>query len=106
MSVSVHPLTSGPTKKTVVDLWRMLWEKQVFIVVMTTKCVELGRHKCAQYWPEDGIASVTYGNVTVEVTNTQNLDGYDLRAFKVQSKVSVVRHSLVPRLQLFVTCCT
>ena len=60
----------------------------MFIVVMTTKCVELGRHKCAQYWPEDGTASVMYGNVTVEVTKTQSFDGYDLRTFKVQSKVS------------------
>ena len=105
MSVSVHPLTSGPTKKTVVDLWRMLWEKQVFIVVMTTKYVELGRHKCAQYWPEDGIASVTYGNVTVEVTNTLTGMTSGLSRY-VQSKVSVLRHSLIPKLQLFVTCST
>ena len=68
----------------------------MFVIVMTTKCVELGRHKCAQYWPEDGISSMTYGDVIVQVTKTQNFDGYDLRTLKVESKVSLPDHHLIP----------
>lgn len=59
----------------------------MYVIVMTTKCVELGKNKCAQYWPDDG--SIMYGNVTVQVVRTQNCEGYDLRTFKVQSEVSI-----------------
>ena len=75
----------GPTKKSVADFWRMVWEKQVLVVVMITKCVELGKHKCVQYWPDNG--STTYGNVVVRVAKTQKCEGYDLRTIRLHSEV-------------------
>ena len=54
---------------------------------MTTKCVELGRHKCTQYWPDEGI--VKYGNVTVTVAKLQQCDGYELRTMTITSAVRV-----------------
>ena len=86
--VTAHRVMSvlpGPTKKSVVDFWRMVWEKQVVVVVMITKCVELGKHKCLQYWPDNG--STTYGGVVVRVAKTQKCDGYDLRTIRLQSEV-------------------
>ena len=58
----------------------------MYVIVMTTKCVELGKHKCAQYWPLDG-SSMSYSGITIHVSKTQNYDGYDVRTFKVHSKV-------------------
>ena len=72
----------------------MVWEKQVFVIVKITKCVELGKRKCAQYWPDDG--SMKYGNIVVQVLKTQNCEGYDLRTIKLQSKVQYFS-----RIQLF-----
>jgi len=72
----------------VADFWRMVWEKQVFVIVKITKCVELGKRKCAQYWPDDG--SMKYGNIAVQVVHTQNCEGYDLRTIKLQSKVEII----------------
>ncbi|CAI8022529.1 Tyrosine-protein phosphatase non-receptor type 9 [Geodia barretti] len=59
----------------------MVWEQQVHVIVMTTKCVELGRHKCTQYWPEEGV--VQYGNVTVTVSRLQQYEGYELRTMNI-----------------------
>ena len=82
---SFHIFSSGPTKKTLVDFWRMVWEQQVHVVVMTTKCVELGRHKCTQYWPDEGV--VRYGNVTVTVVKLQQCEGYEMRSMKITCRV-------------------
>ena len=64
----------------------MVWEQGIHVVVMTTKCVELGRHKCSQYWPDEGV--VKYGNVTVTVTKLQQYDGYELRMLSINCAVS------------------
>jgi hypothetical protein len=80
-------LTQGPTKKTLVDFWRLVWEQQVHVIVMTTKCVELGRHKCTQYWPEEGV--IKYGNVTVTVSRLQQCEGYELRTMNISCAVSL-----------------
>jgi len=43
----------GPKPETIVDFWRMVWEKNSEAVVMTTGITEGGRVKCAQYWPNE-----------------------------------------------------
>ena len=64
----------------------MIWEKQVFVIVMTTKLVEQGKVKCTQYWPDErGI--VLYGEVSVQMMKKQVYQHYELRTFKVRSKV-------------------
>lgn len=72
-----------------VDFWHMIWEEQVGVVVMVTRCVELGKRKCAQYWPESDSGSAQHGHFTVTVTSVQNKEGYDLRTLKLAFKVGV-----------------
>jgi len=53
-SEKAYICTQGPTKNTIDDFWRMVWEQNSSVVVMLTKEVENTKPKCARYWPEMG----------------------------------------------------
>ena len=73
--------TQAPLLETCDDFWRMLWEQNSSIVVMLTKLREMGREKCAQYWPSE--RSVRYQYFVVDPVAEYNMGGYVLREFKV-----------------------
>ncbi len=78
---SAYMATQGPLAETVDDFWRMLWEHNSTIVVMLTKQREMGRDKCAQYWPAD--RSARYQCFVVDPLAEYNMPQYLLREFKV-----------------------
>ncbi|GFO18600.1 tyrosine-protein phosphatase non-receptor type 13, partial [Plakobranchus ocellatus] len=41
----------GPVEGTVSDLWALLWQEQIHVVVMLTQIQEGGKLKCFPYWP-------------------------------------------------------
>ncbi|KAI0217926.1 Tyrosine-protein phosphatase non-receptor type 11 [Lamellibrachia satsuma] len=45
--------TQGCLQTTVTDFWRMIWQQNSRIIVMTTKLVERGKNKCVKYWPDE-----------------------------------------------------
>ena len=45
---NMYIVTQGPMRNTVNDFWRMIWEKQVEVVVMLTKIEERGK-VCTHY---------------------------------------------------------
>ena len=52
--------TQAPLIETIDDFWRMLWEHNSTIIVMLTKLREMGREKCAQYWPSERSIRYTF----------------------------------------------
>ncbi|KAL4233512.1 hypothetical protein ACF0H5_008193 [Mactra antiquata] len=80
--------TQGPMMATFDDFWRMIWEQNVDTIVMLTKLVENGRHKCDKYWP-DVSEPVYYGDLVVSVSSESNLSDYTIRIIEVKLKDDV-----------------
>uniref|UniRef100_A0A8B9E699 Receptor-type tyrosine-protein phosphatase eta n=1 Tax=Anser cygnoides TaxID=8845 RepID=A0A8B9E699_ANSCY len=73
----------GPLSNTIEDFWRMIWEKNIYSIVMLTKCVEQARTKCEQYWPDK--QSKTYGDVAVTMVLETVLPEWTIRDFNVEN---------------------
>lgn len=43
----------------------MAWEQQCPAIIALTKCVEKGRDKCHQYWPDAERMTVIYADIEV-----------------------------------------
>eukprot|EP00127_Corallochytrium_limacisporum_P003786 Clim_evm118s152 gene=Clim_evmTU118s152 len=57
-------VTQGPTMDTMRDFWQLVWEQSCGVIVMATREVDMGRPKCAHYWP-DSPEEVRYGPLGV-----------------------------------------
>ncbi|XP_014672023.1 PREDICTED: receptor-type tyrosine-protein phosphatase S-like isoform X2 [Priapulus caudatus] len=76
--------TQGPTTRTLNDFWRMIWEEDVEVVVMLTQVMEHGRQKCEQYWPDDDIDTVWYGDIKVHLVSESTLSDHVIRVLEVE----------------------
>ncbi|XP_060599171.1 tyrosine-protein phosphatase 10D-like [Ruditapes philippinarum] len=85
--------TQGPMQATFDDFWRMVWEQNVDTIVMLTKLMEKGRHKCDKYWPDLG-EPVFYGDLVVSLQSESNLSDYTIKIFEIKMKEErkMVRH--------------
>ncbi|XP_072473598.1 receptor-type tyrosine-protein phosphatase eta isoform X2 [Notamacropus eugenii] len=84
--------TQGPLPNTLKDFWRMVWEKNVYSIVMLTKCVEQGRTKCEEYWPSK--QTHNYGDVTVGIISEIILPEWTIRDFTVKNNKTSESHPL------------
>ncbi|XP_060132119.1 receptor-type tyrosine-protein phosphatase eta [Zootoca vivipara] len=82
----------GPLPNTVQDFWRMIWEKKIYTVVMLTKCIEQGRTKCEEYWPNK--QSKSYGDITVAMTSEIALPEWTIRDFSMEKSDSSESHPM------------
>lgn len=64
--------TQGPLINTVIDLWRMVWQYRVTVIVMACREIELGKRKCERYWAIDK-EPVAFGPFTVANMGEESL---------------------------------
>ncbi|KAG8519561.1 Receptor-type tyrosine-protein phosphatase eta, partial [Galemys pyrenaicus] len=84
--------TQGPLPNTLKDFWRMVWEKNVYAIVMLTKCIEQGRTKCEEYWPSK--KAQDYGEIIVANTSEIALPEWTIRDFTVKNSQTSESHPL------------
>ncbi|VEN59878.1 unnamed protein product [Callosobruchus maculatus] len=77
--------TQGCLPSTVGDFWRMVWQENCRVIVMTTKETERGKNKCARYWP-DLNSSKEYDKIKVKNLVESSTPHYTLREFLVSKE--------------------
>ncbi|XP_040556490.1 receptor-type tyrosine-protein phosphatase eta isoform X3 [Gallus gallus] len=82
----------GPLPNTIEDFWRMIWEKNIYSIVMLTKCVEQARTKCEQYWPDK--QSKSYGDIIVTMVSEVVLPEWTIRDFNVENADTMESHTV------------
>ncbi|GMS84373.1 hypothetical protein PENTCL1PPCAC_6548, partial [Pristionchus entomophagus] len=82
--------TQGCLPNTVGDLWRMVYQEEVVVIVMTTKETERGRVKCERYWPEKGkVISADGGEYSIKNVDERSFHEGD------ETSPSFIRRTLV-----------
>ncbi|XP_052095461.1 receptor-type tyrosine-protein phosphatase mu-like isoform X2 [Mytilus californianus] len=81
----------GPTKPTIDDIWRMVWQEDSKTIIMLTNPTETGKKKCEQYWPIEG--KQEYAGLIVEFLECQYLPDFSIRTFRISKddKTTVVK---------------
>ncbi|XP_043919015.1 tyrosine-protein phosphatase non-receptor type 11-like, partial [Protopterus annectens] len=74
--------TQGCLQNTVNDFWRMVYQENTHVIVMTTKEVERGRNKCVRYWPEEN-SFKEYGNICIRNVEEHTAQDYVLRILEL-----------------------
>uniref|UniRef100_A0A8C8JNI8 protein-tyrosine-phosphatase n=1 Tax=Oncorhynchus tshawytscha TaxID=74940 RepID=A0A8C8JNI8_ONCTS len=82
MRGKVFIATQGCLQNTVVDFWKMVYQENTHVIVMTTKEMERGRNKCVRYWP-DLNATKEFGKVCVKNVEERPAQDYILRELEV-----------------------
>ena len=75
-------LTQAPLPNTMNDLWRMVWQEKVPVIVCLTKLSEGEVQKAHKYWPEEG-QTMQFGRLFVKQTRSQLVSNIAVRYFDV-----------------------
>uniref|UniRef100_A0A0R3S234 Protein-tyrosine-phosphatase n=1 Tax=Elaeophora elaphi TaxID=1147741 RepID=A0A0R3S234_9BILA len=73
----------GPLPSTRDHFWRVVWEQHCPAIVALTKCVEKGRDKCHQYWPDNDQLSVLYADIEVTLMNETVYEEFTIRELRL-----------------------
>jgi protein tyrosine phosphatase len=88
--------TQAPLPETFKDFWRVIWDKQIPVIVMLTAESEGGRVKCHLYW-QDG----QYGDLILRAIDEEEIQlgrggtKVTLRRFRLENVRSKKQHTVV-----------
>ncbi|CAF4921423.1 unnamed protein product, partial [Rotaria sp. Silwood1] len=67
----------APTDTTLYDFYRMIWQLRIQTIIMVTRLFEDGKHKCIQYWPDEGEKRVN--DFKIRIDNEEKYADYTIR---------------------------
>ncbi|UJR13295.1 hypothetical protein I4U23_000313 [Adineta vaga] len=81
----VYIASQAPTDTTLYDFIRMIWQFRIQSIVMLTRLFEDGKHKCLQYWPDEGEKQIN--NFIIRIENEEKYMYYTIRRFSLSNPI-------------------
>ncbi|UJR10206.1 hypothetical protein I4U23_014421 [Adineta vaga] len=78
--------TQGPLQNTVKDFWRMIWQENITIIVMTTNIRESGMMKCYPYWPLETNECLNSGLYQIQNEKSDKYDSFVITTLLLKKK--------------------
>lgn len=76
----------GPLQTTVKDFWRMVWQENIAIIVMTTNIRETGTMKCFPYWPTECKEITNVGLYQIQNEKSEKFDSFMITTLTLKKK--------------------
>jgi protein tyrosine phosphatase len=76
----------GPLQTTVKDFWRMVWQENIVIIVMTTNIRETGTMKCFPYWPIESKEVFNAGLYQIQNEKSEKFDSFIITTLILRKK--------------------
>ncbi|XP_065938256.1 receptor-type tyrosine-protein phosphatase alpha-like isoform X2 [Magallana gigas] len=80
---AVYIASQGPKPKTVGDFWQMVWQENVFVIVMVTNLKEGDKIKCERYWPTSGDSNMVLEIFTVQLFSERIYANFSIHNLKL-----------------------
>ncbi|CAF2391394.1 unnamed protein product [Rotaria sp. Silwood2] len=78
--------TQGPLQTTVKDFWRMIWQENITIIVMTTNIRESGTMKCYPYWPAQSKDVMNAGLYQIHNEKSEKFESFIITTLLLRKK--------------------
>lgn len=78
----------GPLQNTVKDFWRMIWQENIAIIVMTTNIREANMIKCYPYWPMKNKEILNAGIYQIENDQSETYESFVVTTLLFKKKNS------------------
>ncbi|KJH44094.1 Protein-tyrosine phosphatase [Dictyocaulus viviparus] len=62
-------MDKGPLDGTIIEFWMMVLQEESQTIVMLCNCIETGKYKCSEYWPNQVGMTKTFAGI--DITNVQ-----------------------------------
>lgn len=79
-------LNIGPLESTVKDFWRMVWQENIVIIVMTTNIRESNTIKCYPYWPSETKAVLNAGLYQIQNEESERFSSFIVTKLSLRKK--------------------
>lgn len=78
--------TQGPLPTTVRDFWRMVWQENISVIVMTTNIRESGMVKCHPYWPGEQRQTIDAGLYQIQNEFSERFNSFVVTTLKLRKR--------------------
>ncbi|CAF3879471.1 unnamed protein product [Rotaria sp. Silwood2] len=81
----LYVAAQAPTDTTLYDFIRMIWQLRIQSIIMVTRLFEDGKHKCIQYWPDEGEKRVN--DFKIRIDNEEKYADYTIRKLIIYNQL-------------------